>query len=124
MPTININDIPEQKIVKLVDLSEDSVNKIAEAVIRKITEPTEEQVEEYCRKRNLVMINREPFNEMKARFSEDAVKHGHWELSPFDGNWTCSKCGNKPYHDNMKNMNYCPNCGAKMTYKVRKDEIN
>lgn len=44
----------------------------------------------------------------------DPVKHGHWELSPFDGNWMCSKCGNKPYHDNMKNMNYCPNCGAKM----------
>ena len=44
----------------------------------------------------------------------DAVKHGHWELSPFDGNWACSNCGNEPYHDNMKNMNYCPNCGAKM----------
>lgn len=41
-------------------------------------------------------------------------KHGHWELSPFDGNWTCSICGDKPYHSNMKNMNYCPNCGAKM----------
>lgn len=44
----------------------------------------------------------------------NVIKHGHWELSPFDGNWMCSKCGNKPYHDNMKNMNYCPNCGAKM----------
>lgn len=36
MPTINIKDIPESKVVKLVDLSEDSVNKIAEAVARKI----------------------------------------------------------------------------------------
>ena len=44
----------------------------------------------------------------------DPVKHGHWRLSPFDGNWACSNCGNEPYHDNMKNMNYCPNCGAKM----------
>jgi len=44
----------------------------------------------------------------------EEVKHGHWELSPFDGNWTCSRCGDKPYHSNMKNMNYCPNCGAKM----------
>ena len=51
----------------------------------------------------------------------DPVKHGHWELSPFDGNWTCSKCGNKPYHSNMKNMNYCPNCGAKMD-EVETDE--
>ncbi len=124
MPTININDIPEPKIVKLVDLSEDSINKIAEAVAQKITEPTEEQIKEYCRKRNLVIVNSDLFNEMKARWLRDIVKHGHWELSPFDGNWTCSKCGSKPYHDNMKNMNYCPNCGAKMTYKVKKDEIN
>lgn len=36
MPTINIKDIPESKMVKLVDLSEDSINKIAEAVVRKI----------------------------------------------------------------------------------------
>ena len=51
----------------------------------------------------------------------DPVKHAHWELSPFDGNWACSNCGNKPYHDNMKNMNYCPNCGYKMD-EVTKDE--
>lgn len=44
----------------------------------------------------------------------EPVRHGHWELSPFDGNWTCSKCGDKPCHSNMKNMNCCPNCGAKM----------
>ena len=111
MPTININDIPEPKTVKLVDLSEDSVNKIAEAVIRKITEPTEEQVEEYCRKRNLVMINREPFNEMKARFSEDAVKHGHWkEHKDYPGlAYLCSDCG---YFTTDRSY-YCPYCGAK-----------
>lgn len=45
----------------------------------------------------------------------EPIRHGRWELSPFDGYWTCNKCGNKyPYHGNMKNMNYCPNCGAKM----------
>ena len=49
----------------------------------------------------------------------DPVKHGYWELSPFDGNWTCSECGNKPYHSNMKNMNYCPNCGAKLTRRPK-----
>lgn len=36
MPTVNIKDIIEPKIVKLVDLSDDSINKIAEAVVRKI----------------------------------------------------------------------------------------
>ena len=39
MPTINIKDIPESKMVKLVDLSDDSINKIAEAVARKIADP-------------------------------------------------------------------------------------
>lgn len=39
MPTINIKDTPKSKIVKLVDLSEDSINKIAEAVAQKIVEP-------------------------------------------------------------------------------------
>lgn len=38
MPTINIKDIPESKIVRLVDLSEDSINKIAEAVVQKLKE--------------------------------------------------------------------------------------
>ena len=41
------------------------------------------------------------------------VRHGHWEID-MRGNWACSLCGNDPYHDNMKNMNYCPNCGARM----------
>ena len=43
----------------------------------------------------------------------EPVRHGHWEID-MRGNWACSLCGNDPYHDNMKNMNYCPNCGAKM----------
>ena len=41
------------------------------------------------------------------------IKHGRWILNR-QGNWACSLCGNDPYHDNMKNMNYCPNCGSKM----------
>ena len=53
----------------------------------------------------------------------EPTRHGRWELSPFDGNWTCSICGNKPYHSNMKNMNYCPCCGAKMD-EVRDDETD
>ena len=41
------------------------------------------------------------------------VVHGEWVLD-LRGNWACSVCGNDPYHYNMENMNYCPNCGAKM----------
>lgn len=36
MPTIDIKDIPEPKMVKLMDLSEDSINEIAEAVVQKL----------------------------------------------------------------------------------------
>ena len=39
MATIKIKDITESKIVRLVDLSEDSINKIAEVVVQKIAEP-------------------------------------------------------------------------------------
>lgn len=41
-------------------------------------------------------------------------KEGEWKISSFTGNWYCSICGNEPYHSNLKNMNYCPNCGARM----------
>lgn len=34
------------------------------------TEPTEEQVKEYCRKRCLVVVSSELFNEMKAKMDE------------------------------------------------------
>lgn len=40
-------------------------------------------------------------------------KKGKWKLNK-DGNWACPFCDFDPYHDNMKGMNYCPNCGARM----------
>ena len=39
MATINIKDVPEFKMTKYVDLSEDSINNIVEAVAKKIAEP-------------------------------------------------------------------------------------
>ena len=48
----------------------------------------------------------------------EPVKRGRWIIN-IQGNWACSLCGNDPYHSNMKNMNYCPNCGAKMNKVVR-----
>lgn len=44
----------------------------------------------------------------------EPIKHGHWILDK-RGNYACEFCGNTPYHSNMYNMNYCPNCGAKLT---------
>jgi len=43
----------------------------------------------------------------------EPVKPGQWTINR-RGNIECSLCGNEPYHDNKRNMNYCPNCGAKM----------
>lgn len=45
--------------------------------------------------------------------AEPERKKGKWKLNK-DGNWACSFCEFDPYHDNMKGMNYCPNCGADM----------
>ena len=77
-------------------------------------EPTEEQVKEYCRKRCLVVVDSGLFNEMKARWSGETVKHGRWIDHQYKnypiGRYECSVCG--AYHDiDWKN---CPDCGAKM----------
>lgn len=45
--------------------------------------------------------------------AEPERKKGRWILNK-DGNWACQFCEFDPYHDNMKGMNYCPNCGAEM----------
>jgi hypothetical protein len=45
------------------------------------------------------------------------VKHGEW-LQDFDGDYYCSVCGVYPKKDVG---NYCPNCGAKMDLKERKE---
>ena len=36
MPIIDIKDLPDFKTVRLIDLTEDSINKIAEAVVGKL----------------------------------------------------------------------------------------
>lgn len=37
MPIVDIKDLPDFKTVNLVDLTEDSINKIAEAVVSKLS---------------------------------------------------------------------------------------
>lgn len=50
----------------------------------------------------------------------EPIRHGHWILDK-RGNYACEFCGNTPYHSNMYNMNYCSNCGAKLT--IERDNI-
>ncbi len=79
-------------------------------------EPTEEQVKEYCRKRCLVIVTSELFNEMKARWSAEPVRHGRWIVEEWINTIFCSECGNS-WHimdNDTETFNYCPNCGAKM----------
>lgn len=94
----------------LLDELEDLPSAVVDA------EPTEEQVKEYCRKRCLVIVNSELFNEMKARWSAESVGQGHWtnhlrEDGATDGTF-CSQCDGEIDRDSRPN--YCPNCGVKM----------
>ena len=74
-------------------------------------EPTEEQVKEYCRKRCLVIVSSELFNEMKARWGVDSVRHGRWINTGFL-TAKCSVCDAEVHE--LEYGNYCPNCGARM----------
>ena len=49
------------------------------------------------------------------------VKHGSWKYL-YDGNYKCSECGSWwcCTDSQIDEMNYCPNCGAKMD--EREDE--
>lgn len=78
--------------------------------------PTFEQIEEYCRKRCLVVVDGALFNEMKSRWSAEPIKHGHWVFTPTTGRYRCSACGkeDKIIPWGRPPFAYCPNCGAKM----------
>lgn len=108
----------------LLDELEDLPSAVVDA------EPTEEQVKEYCRKRGLVIVDSELFNEIKARWSSEPVRQGHWiKMSDADGiYYACSKCGYElprvnsfdPQFDLFPKLKcidkttYCSSCGAKM----------
>lgn len=63
---------------------------------------TEEQVQEAFEKAKKEILAAQPER-----------KKGKWKLNK-DGNWACPFCEFDPYHDNMKGMNFCPNCGARL----------
>ena len=60
------------------------------------------------------------YKKLMRNLSVEEAKYGEWELNK-DGNWACPFCEFDPYHDNMKGMNYCPNCGAKLDRKETED---
>ena len=47
----------------------------------------------------------------------EPVRHGKWILNKHYGDYECSACGEgdfRVWDFKEHNMNYCPNCGAKM----------
>lgn len=83
-------------------------------------EPKEEQVKEYCRKRCLAVVDNELFNEMKARWSAEPVRHGHWIRKGYD--IECSECHARIDERDLRwaidtEAKYCLNCGCKMDEK-------
>lgn len=110
MPTVDV----ESLIAKHEDIGYEKGYRDGYAEALEVTddaEPTEEQVKEYCRKRGLVIVTSDLFNEMKARWSAEPVRHGHW-LSI--GNTALAACQCGYITDRYKTYRYCPNCGAKM----------
>lgn len=118
MPTVNIKNIPESKIVKLVDLSEDSINKIAEAVAQKIAIDAVKVVrckdckwwnsyEESC----FGQVARANDFCSWAERKKDQTQ-AHWIIGFND--MTCSHCGTWFPNDRASYMRYCPYCQAKM----------
>lgn len=107
-------------LLKRIDRYHPDIRDIVKKELRYVptvkAEPTEKQVEEYCHKRCLVVVDSELFNEMKARWSEEPVKHGHWVFHEvWEGtNWgfyECSICGDRRWTVGGK---YCQECGTKM----------
>ena len=86
MPTINNKDLPEFKIVRLIDLTEDSINHIAEAVVSKLNKSVR-----YGKWINISIS-----------------ANGDKSLAE------CDLCGAIVHNNFSSTINYCPNCGAKM----------
>lgn len=94
---------------------------IADVVVTVHEQPTVDVVdkEQYDRLLENATIISEALNKYQ---TADVVerKRGKWKLNK-DGNWACPFCEFDPYHDNMKGMNYCPNCGADMRGETEDD---
>ena len=90
---------------------------LSKAIFALKAEPTFEQIEGYCRKRCLVVVDGALFNEMKSRWSAEP-KHGRWskemvccedENGYFHFGYQCSQC--KAILNKTKR---CGECGAIM----------
>lgn len=76
-------------------------------------EPTEEQVKEFCIRRNLALIAVEDIETIRRLSLRVEPKKGKWisETGQYYQVLRCDQCG----HVTVEHVrNYCPNCGARM----------
>jgi len=96
MPTINTKDLPEFETVRLIDLTEDSINHIAEAIVSKLNK------------------------------SERYGKWKPMDLTWGRSIYYCTNCGASaevPTEMGKPIYRFCPNCGVKMD-KEKENETN
>lgn len=61
--------IDAEKLMQMISTEEYNARMVIANAPTVDAEPTEEQIKDYCRKRGLVVVSGELFNEMKARWS-------------------------------------------------------
>lgn len=113
-----------RQVERMKDVNRDDVIALIARQKPVDAEPTWEQVKEYCRKRDLVLLTYELFAWLKA--TAKPRRHGHWEVW-FENEETrqvkCSECRMMFTVGKGRDGNYCPNCGAKML-EVDDDETD
>ena len=82
-------------------------------------EITEDDVKEYCRKRCLIVVTSDLYDEMMKRWSQPERKKGKWlRVGHWGRSYKCNQCGNFLDFDGVNagrgDANFCPNCGADM----------
>lgn len=100
--------IDADKVMQMIPTEEYNARQAIACAPTVDVEPTEEQVKEYCRKRCLVVVSSELFNEMLT-IETEPIRHGHWLW--VDG-VRCSICNHKLQTTGLPS--YCSYCGAKM----------
>lgn len=117
MKLVKLDDVLELIDGSMADLESNYENSKLQEEIKRLptmdAEPTEEQVKEYCRKRGLVIVDSELFNEMKARWSAEPVKQERCEFCK-DGKTFLNSEWVLGNDSEWHRIRYCPNCGAKM----------
>ena len=84
-------------------------------------EITEDDVKEYCRKRCLIVVTSDFYDEMYRRWviTQPGRKPAKWVKTEIG--WKCSNCTLCTNIKGKTEFNFCPNCGAEMRKVIETD---